>query len=226
MRKRIQVVEDEPNIAHILASGMRYAGYEVNVAYSSTQALEDMADALPDAVLIDVMLPDIDGFELCRRLRASNPHLPILLLTARDAVIDKIKGLDSGADDYITKPFDFDELQARIRAALRRTDEQDPEPERITVGDLVIEPASRQTWRAGRQIELTHREYDLLELLARHANQVLTHDVILQRVWGDDLEVVPEVLKVYIHALREKLNAGGEPDLIRALRGIGYTLRS
>lgn len=225
MRKRIQVVEDDSHIARILASGLRYKGYEVNVAYTGAKALKDMGDTLPDAAIIDVMLPDIDGFEVCRRLRARYPHLPILLLTAKNAVIDKIEGLDSGADDYITKPFDFDELLARIRAALRRAEELTPEPERITVGDLVIEPSSHQVWRAGRQIELTRREYDLLELLARHPNQVLTHGVILQRVWGDDLDIVPEVLKVYIHALRRKLNANGEPDLIHALRGIGYTLR-
>ena len=225
MRKRIQVVEDDSHIARILASGLRYKGYEVNVAYTGAKALKDMGDTLPDAAIIDVMLPDIDGFEVCRRLRARYPHLPILLLTAKNAVIDKIEGLDSGADDYITKPFDFDELLARIRAALRRAEELTPEPERITVGDLVIEPSSHQGCRAGRQIELTRREYDLLELLARHPNQVLTHGVILQRVWGDDLDIVPEVLKVYIHALRRKLNANGEPDLIHALRGIGYTLR-
>lgn len=225
MRKRIQVVEDDPHIARILAAGLRYWGYEVSVAYTGTEALKDVPEVVPDVAIIDVMLPDIDGFELCRRLRARYPRLPILLLTARNAVIDKIEGLDSGADDYITKPFDFDELLARIRAALRRSEETNPELERITVGDLVIEPASHRVWRAGRQIELTHREYDLLELLARHPNQVLTHGIILQRVWGDDLDIVPEVLKVYIHALRRKLNTGGESDLIHALRGIGYTLR-
>jgi two-component system response regulator MprA len=197
----------------------------VRVAYSGSQGLKEMADTQPDVAIIDVMLPDIDGFELCRRLRARYPHLQILLLTARNAVIDKIEGLDSGADDYITKPFDFDELLARIRAALRRSEELPPEPEQLTVGDLVIEPSSHRVWRAGRQIELTRREYDLLVLLARHPNQVLTHGVILQRVWGDDLDIVPEVLKVYIHALRRKLNADGESDPIHALRGVGYTLR-
>jgi two-component system, OmpR family, response regulator MprA len=174
---------------------------------------------------LDVMLPDIDGFELCRRIRAMGyPSLPILMLTARDTQADKIAGLDCGADDYITKPFDFEELLARIRAALPRVGEQALSPSKLEVADVLIDPAARQVWRGGDQLELTVREYELLELLARNAGQVLTKGQIFEQVWGDDNDVGWEVVKVYVNLLRAKLNAGGKADLIHTVRGIGYML--
>ena len=223
--KRIQVVEDEPYIAHMLASGLAYKGFEVSIANSGTGALKKIAEALPDAVLLDVMLPDIDGFEVCRRLRASHPTLPILMLTARNATPDKVTGLDCGADDYITKPFDFDELAARIRAGLRRAAQQSSESQQIVAGDIVIDPTTREIWRADRLVELTRREYDILELLARNAGQIVTPAIIFERVCGVDLDAGPEVLKVNIHTLRKKLNGNGQADPIHSIRGVGYMLK-
>ena len=223
--KHIQVVEDEPSIARLLATGLTHKGFDVRVASTGAQALEQVAAVTPDAVLLDVMLPDMDGFEVCRRLRGSNGHLPILMLTARTAIAEKVAGLDCGADDYITQPFDFEELLARLRAQLRRETQQNWLPEEITVGDVVIDPASRQVWRADQLIVLTKREYDLLEVLARNAGQVVTPEIIFQWVWGNDLDVRPEVLKVSICTLRKKLNAHGQQDLIHSIRGVGYMLR-
>ena len=222
--KRIQVVEDEPGIAHLLASGLTFKGFEVNIASSGIGALKKVAEAQPDAVLLDVMLPDINGFEVCRRLRANNPTLPILMLTARNTTPDKVTGLDCGADDYITKPFDFDELMARIRAGLRRGAQERSQTQKLVVGDIVIDPTTREVWRDGHVVELTRREYDLLELLARNARQIVTPAIIFERVWSADLDAGPEVLKVYIHTLRKKLNRNGQPDLIHSIRGVGYML--
>ena len=223
--KRIHVVEDEPQVARLLASGLSYKGFEVSVTSSGTEALNRMAESIPDIVILDVMLPDIDGFEVCRRLRSSHTNVPILMLTARGAVADKVAGLDCGADDYLTKPFDFEELLARVRARLRQEAQPGSLAKKIVVGDLVIDLASRQVWRAGQLIELTKREYDLLEVLARNAGQVITQGIFFQRVWGDDLDVGPEVLKVSICALRKKLNAQGQENLIHSLRGVGYMLK-
>jgi DNA-binding response OmpR family regulator len=169
------------------------------------------------------MLPDIDGIEVARRLRAASP-VPIIMVTARDAVPDRVAGLDAGADDYVTKPFAFDELLARVRAAFRR---QAPAgQEVIKVGDLIIRPSSREVTRGGRKIELTTREYELLELLARHQGQVLTKETIFSRVWGYDVMLESDAIKVYVRYLRRKLNADGEPDLIHSVRGIGYMLKA
>lgn len=225
MTKRVQVVEDERHIAQVLASGLSFKGYEVSIAASGVGALEKIAEMLPDAVLLDVMLPDIDGYEVCRRLRANYPTLPILMLTAKNAGPDKVTGLDCGADDYITKPFDFDELLARLRAALRSGEQHTSRAQKITVGDIVIDSATREVWRAGQLIELTTREYDLLELFARNAGQVVTPTIMFERVWGTDLQTGSEVLKVSIHSLRKKLNENGRADPIHAVRGLGYVFR-
>ncbi|HEY8492134.1 MAG TPA: response regulator transcription factor, partial [Dehalococcoidia bacterium] len=160
--------------------------------------------------------------EVCRRLRGGG-DVPIIMVTARDAVTDKIQGLDAGADDYITKPFVFDELLARVRAALRRRTPTGQEV--LRVGDLVIKPSSREVFRGDRQVELTTREYELLEFLARHAGQVVTREIIFERVWGYNFEVESDAIKVYIRYLRRKLNAEGERDLIHTVRGIGYMLK-
>jgi len=223
---RILIIEDEPKITGFLRKGLTYKGFEVTAAASGREALIKKLLFAPDLVVLDLILPDIDGFEVCRRLRAAgNKTLPILMLTARDDVTDKIAGLEIGADDYITKPFDFEELVARIRAGLRRVEALKSPRTRIEVGDLVLDPTARQAWRAGKLLELTRREYDLLELLARNAGQALTKERIFERVWGYNHDAGLDVIKVYINYLRTKLNAGGKPDLIHALHGVGYVLR-
>ncbi len=225
--KRILLVEDEPQIAHALKRGLIYKGFEVMIAPSGEQALEAMQGFAPDLVILDILLPDMDGYDVCRHLRASQDKaLQILILTAKDELSDKIIGLDSGADDYITKPFVFEELLARIRAALRRVDARTKQTREIRVGDLTIDTAARQVWRAGTPIELTMREYDLLELLAQHAGQVLSKELIFERIWGYDNEAGLEIIKVYINYLRAKLNRGGQPDMISTVRGIGYRLKA
>ena len=221
------VVEDEPDIAHVLEKGLTYKGFGVTVARSGEAALREMREALPDLIILDVMLPDIGGFEVCRRIRAMGyASLPIFMLTAKDTQADKIAGLDCGADDYITKPFDFEELLARIRAGLRRTGELWSSPAKIEVADVLIDPTTRQVWRRGVLLELTAREYELLEILARNAGQVLTKGQIFEQVWGFDNDVGWEVVKVYVNLLRTKLNAGGKADLIQTVRSIGYMLTS
>jgi DNA-binding response OmpR family regulator len=225
--KRILVVEDEPQIAHTLRRGLIYKGFEVMIAPSGEQALEAMQEFAPDLVLLDILLPDMDGYDVCRHLRASQDKaLQILILTAKDELSDKIIGLDSGADDYITKPFVFEELLARIRAALRRVEATTKQARVIRVGDLTIDTAARQVWRAGTSIELTTREYDLLELLAQNAGQVLPKELIFERIWGYDNEAGLEIIKVYINYLRAKLNRGGQPDMISTVRGVGYRLKA
>ena len=219
---RILVVEDDVDIAHFIRRGLVYKGYEVDVATEGEQALAIARDNPSDLVILDLMLPGLDGIEVCRRLRAAG-DVPIIILTARDAVSDKVQGLDAGADDYLTKPFAFDELVARVQANLRR---RFPPDEVIAVGDLTIRMASREVTRGDRSIELTRREYELLELLARNTNRVVGKEVIFEKVWGFDYEPESDAIKVYIRYLRRKLNAAGEPDLIHSVRGVGYTLKA
>jgi len=220
---RILVIDDEPDIADFLRRGLIYKGYTVDVAHDAQTGLDLARDRDPDLVILDLTLPDLDGVEVCHRLRAAGP-VPIIMVTARDAVPDRVAGLDAGADDYVTKPFAFDELLARVRAAFRR---QAPAGlEVIKAGDLVVKPGSREVTRAGRRVELTTREYELLEFLARHQGQVLTKDTIFSRVWGYDEVPESDAIKVYVRYLRRKLNAEGEPDLIHSIRGIGYMLKS
>jgi two-component system, OmpR family, response regulator MprA len=224
---KILVVDDEPQINDFLRRGLTYKGFEVAAASCGEEALNSARDFPPDLVVLDIMLPDMTGYEVCRRLRASGDrNLPILMLTARDALADKISGLDSGADDYITKPFAFEELLARIRANLRRVEHQNRPNRKLEVGTIVIDPAIREVRRSDRLVELTSREFDLLELLTRHHGQVLTKEIIFERIWGYDNESGIEVIKVYINYLRSKLNAGGQPDLIHSVRGIGYILKA
>jgi len=170
------------------------------------------------------MLPGMDGVEVCRRLRAAD-DVPIIMLTARDALSDKVEGLEAGADDYVTKPFQFAELLARVRAALRRKEAR-TDAGVISVGDLTIRPLSREVLRNGREVQLSAREYDLLEYLARHAGQVLSKETLFEKVWGYDFEVESDAVKVYVSYLRKKLNAGGEPDLIHSIRGVGYIVKA
>lgn len=218
----VLVVEDEPNIAAFIRRGLIYKGYRVDVANSGEEALERAYEKAPDLVILDLMLPGMDGLEVCHRLRAAD-EVPIIILTARDAVADKVEGLEAGADDYITKPFAFEELLARVRAALRRSKSDGQEV--LRVGDLIIRPTSREVRRGDREIELTAREFDLLEFLARHTGQVITKQEIFEKVWGYDFEIESDAVKVYVSYLRKKLNAGGEEDLIHSVRGVGYILK-
>ncbi len=219
---RILLIEDDLDIADVIQRGLVYKDYEVEVAHDGEAGLAAARDKPPDLVLLDLMIPKINGVEVCRRLRTAS-DVPIIILTARDSVADKIEGLEAGADDYVTKPFAFEELVARVRAALRR---HEPGEELIEVGDLTIRPASREVARAGRAIELTSREFDLLLFLARNAGKVLDRNAIFERVWGYTFSVESDTIKVYIRYLRRKLNAEGESDLIHTVRGVGYMLRA
>ncbi len=218
----VLVVDDDPHIRSVLSRGLRFEGYDVELAIDGPHALQLARSNPPDIVVLDVMLPTLDGLEVCRRLRRGL-EVPILMLTARDAVPDRIAGLDSGADDYLVKPFDFDELLARVRALLRRAQ---PQRERVLVfADLRLDTGTREAYRSGRRIDLTTREYELLLLFMHHPRQVLTRDLILDRLWSD-ADVDSNAIEVHIARLREKLEAGGhELRLIQTIRGAGYALR-
>lgn len=220
---RILAVDDDPKILSLMRRGLAFAGYGVELAEDGEQALAIVRDRPPDLVVLDVMLPGIDGIEVCRRLRTGEPNLPILLLTARDRVPDRVMGLDAGADDYLVKPFAFDELLARIRALLRRA--RPLEADVLRFADLTLDPATREVFRGDRSVDLTTKEYDLLEYFLRHPRQVLSRDQIFLAVWGSDFLGESNVIDVRVMRLREKLEAGGEPRLIQAVRGVGYVLR-
>ena len=225
--KTILVVEDDPDIRALIASLLESEDFEVITASTGAEAMMAIEEEDPHLVLVDILLPDISGLEICRRLRAQrNRLLPIMILSALRETSNKVLGLDCGADDYITKPFDSEELVARIRTALRRVEEVTQQEPTLQVGDLVIDLAARQVLRAGKCIKLTKREYDLLEILTRNAGHVLTKDCIFERVWGDDALTGWEGIKVYINFLRTKLNAEGKTNLIHAVRGVGYVLHA
>ncbi|OGO40114.1 MAG: DNA-binding response regulator [Chloroflexi bacterium RBG_16_57_9] len=222
MAERILVIDDEPKIVDFIRRGLIYEGYTVDVAYDGPGGLAQARDYPPDLVILDVMLPDLDGLEVCRRLRAAS-QVPILMLTARDAVPDRVAGLNAGADDYLVKPFAFDELLARIRALFRR--QGVVAPELLRFADLTLNPTNRQAWRGSRLVDLTAKEYDLLELFIRHPRQVLTRDLIYDQLWGYDFGGESNIIEVYVRYLRSKLEAGNEPRLIQTIRGVGYALR-
>ncbi len=222
MKERILIIEDDEGIVNVLKRGLTYEGYQVDIAYNGESGLVAARTYHPDLVLLDLMLPGIDGIEVCQRLRAAG-DTAILILTARDDVQDRIHGLDSGADDYVIKPFELTELLARVRALLRRTN-QDRLPV-LTFADLSLDTATRQASRQGRVIDLTAKEYDLLELFLRHPRQVLERGLIFDRVWGYDFGGESNVLDVYIRYLREKLESNNEPRLLQTARGVGYVLR-
>lgn len=217
----ILVVDDDSKIRSVLGRGLRFEGYDVHLAANGHEALRIARTTPLDLVVLDVMLPGMDGLEICRRLRRGM-NVPILMLTARDAVPDRIAGLDSGADDYLVKPFDFDELLARVRALFRRTQPQSEEV--LTFDDLRLNTGTREAERGGRRIDLTTREYELLLLFMRHPRLVLTREQILDRVWGDSM-VESNAIEVHIGRLRDKLEADGEERLIQTIRGAGYALR-
>jgi len=220
---RVLVVDDDPAVSNALARALRLEGYDVSTAADGSRALEEIAVRPPDAVVLDIQLPKIDGLEVCRRVRAAGDDTPVLMLTARDAIEDRVQGLDAGADDYLVKPFALAELLARLRALLRRR--SDDASEVLTFADLSLDPASREAKRGERVFTLTRIEYDLLELLLRHPRQVLTREVILDRVWGYSFDSGTNSLAVYVGYLRRKTEAGGEPRLIHTARGVGYVLR-
>ena len=223
----VLVVEDDRAVRESLDRALRLVGYRVSQAPDGLAALALMADRpddRPDLLLVDVMMPVLDGLGLCRRLRQSGDRTPVLVLTARDAVSDRVAGLDAGADDYLPKPFALDELLARVRALLRRA-APDERGEPVVVGDLVVDPERRAVTRAGQPVELTKTEFDLLELLARNEGVVLSRDVIYERIWGYDFGTTSKSLDVYIGYLRRKTEEGGAPRLIHTVRGVGYTLR-
>ncbi|MGA8368784.1 MAG: response regulator transcription factor [Acidimicrobiales bacterium] len=220
---KILVVDDDPSVSAALNRALRLEGYEVAVAGDGPIALEEIAVRPPDAVVLDIQLPTLDGLEVCRRMRAAGDDTPVLMLTARDAINDRVQGLDAGADDYLVKPFALAELLARLRALLRRR--HDDAGEILRFADLELDPGSREARRGDREFTLTRIEFDLLELLLRHPRQVLTREVILDRVWGYSFDSGTNSLAVYVGYLRRKTEEGGEPRLIHTARGVGYVLR-
>jgi two-component system, OmpR family, response regulator MprA len=221
---RILVVDDEPAVREAIERALRLEGYEVAVAADGCEALERIDLRPPDALVLDLLMPRVDGLELCRRLRHSGDRTPVLMLTARDAVADRVTGLDAGADDYLIKPFALDELLARLRALLRRS-EPGGRREPLRFADLELDPVSFEVHRGERAIELTRTEFLLLELFLRHPRQVLTRSIIFENVWGYDFGPRSNSLEVYMGYLRRKTEAGGEPRLLHTVRGVGYVLR-
>lgn len=219
---KVLVIEDEERIRQFLQRGLNYDGYEVLVASDGDEGLKIAREDPPDMVLLDVMLPGMDGLEVCRRLRAGG-DVPILMLTAKEAIEDRVAGLDAGADDYLVKPFSFDELLARIRALLRRA--QPTQPEVYRFGDLELDTGTRQGKRGDRIFDLTAKEYELLELFMRNPRRVMTRDIIYDRVWGYDFGGESNIIEVYVRYLRQKTEAGDAPRIIHTVRGIGYVMR-
>jgi two-component system, OmpR family, response regulator MprA len=224
-RMRILVVDDERAVRESLRRALQLEGYAVELAGTGDEALWrlERQDVAPDAIVLDILMPGTDGLEVCRRLRRSGNRTPILMLTARDHVEDRVAGLDAGADDYVVKPFALEELFARVRALLRRT--TNGAVEVLRFADLELNPSTREVRRAGDSIELTRTEFALLELFMHNPRQVLTRSIIFERVWGYDFGYGSNSLDVYIGYLRRKTEAGGKPRLIHTVRGVGYALR-
>ena len=223
---KILVVDDERAVRESLRRALELEGYEIELASDGQEALLRLAangDTQPDVVILDVLMPGVDGLEVCRRIRRAGNSVPVLMLTARDAVENRVSGLDAGADDYVTKPFALEELLARVRALLRRTSEASQEVLRFA--DLELDPGTREVRRGGKRIELTRTEFALLELFMTNPRQVLTRSIIFERVWGYDFGFASNSLDVYIGYLRRKTEAGDRPRLIQTVRGVGYALR-
>ena len=218
----VLLIEDDPALAHMISRVLAEEGFRAQVEPSGHGGLDAALSIRPDAVILDLSLPHLDGLEICRQLRANGLGMPVIMLTARDAVPDRVRGLEAGADDYLTKPFAIEELLARLRVQLRRG----MPAERVEVADLTLEPATRIVTRAGTEIHLTAQEFSLLELLMRHRNQVLSRQRILDHVWGYDAAPASNVVDIYIHYLREKVDHGHSKKLITTVRSVGYTLRS
>jgi two-component system, OmpR family, response regulator MprA len=221
---RVLVVDDEPAVRRALERALTLENYTVELAADGQEALDALAASPADAVVLDIMMPRVDGLEVARRMRRAGDRTPILMLTARDAVDDRVAGLDVGADDYLVKPFALRELQARLRALLRRTGEADGE-DVVRFADLTLDPVAHEVHRGGSAIELTKTEFLLLELFLRHPRQVLTRSQIFESVWGYDFGPTSNALGVYMGYLRRKTEAGGRPRLLHTVRGVGYILR-
>jgi two-component system response regulator MprA len=231
-RPRVLVVDDDRAVRESLRRSLDFNGYDVALAGDGAEALAGIARSAPDVVIMDVMMPRLDGIEATKALRSAGNDLPILVLTARDSVGDRVDGLDAGADDYLTKPFALEELLARLRALLRRTPaagdrhgEEDLDAQTLTFADLRLNPATREVRRGGRPIDLTRTEFALLEMFMRRPRRVLDRSFILEEVWGYDFPTTANSLEVYIGYLRRKTEAEGEPRLLHTVRGVGYVLR-
>jgi two-component system response regulator MprA len=230
---RVLVVEDSPDIARLVQRSLLLEGYEVDVAQDGRGALAVVRDTPPDLIVLDLMLPDIDGMEICRRVRAmeaayGQAPVPILMLTALDSVPDRVSGLDAGADDYVPKPFAITELMARVRSLLRRSRAPEVRPrqrEILTYEDLTLDPGARTVFRRDREITLTAKQFDLLAALMENPNQVMGYDTVMQRVWGGQFRGESNVLAVTVSTVRKALEEAGEPRLIQTVRGVGYVLR-
>ena len=227
MAVRILVVDDDRAVRESLRRSLAFNGYSVGLAADGVEALDMIVTDRPDALVLDVMMPRLDGLEVCRQLRSSGDDLPILVLTARDSVSDRVAGLDAGADDYLPKPFALEELLARLRALLRRTRNENDSTESVamTFSDLTLDPGTREVTRGGREINLTRTEFALLEMLIANPRRVLTRSRILEEVWGFDFPTSGNALEVYVGYLRRKTEANGERRLIHTVRGVGYVLR-
>jgi two-component system response regulator MprA len=222
---RVLVVDDDPGVRDSLRRSLVFNGYDVELAEDGQRALSAIALRRPDAVVLDVMMPALDGLETCRRLRAAGEDIPVLMLTARESISDRVAGLDAGADDYLVKPFALEELLARLRALLRRSSVGPEGNQLLRFSDLSLDLGTREVWRGPRPITLTRTEFHLLELLLRHPRQVLERGQILEEVWGFDFPTTANSLEVYVGYLRRKLEAEGETRLIHTVRGVGYSLR-
>jgi two-component system response regulator MprA len=221
----VLVVDDEPAVRRALERALQLDNYDVSCAADGEEALDAIAQQPVDAVILDVAMPRLDGLEVCRRMRQAGDRTPILMLTARDAIDDRVRGLDVGADDYLVKPFALRELQARVRALLRRSGDGPGEGEVLRYGDLELDPIAHEVRRGDRVIELSKTEFLLLELFMRHPRQVLTRSTIFENVWGYDFGPTSNALGVYMGYLRRKTEEGGEPRLLHTVRGVGYVLR-
>jgi len=222
---RILVADDEPAVRDALERALRLDGYDVELAVDGRDALERWGGGAPDAVVLDVLMPRLDGLDVCRHRRGAGDRTPVLMLTARDAVADRVAGLDAGADDYLVKPFALEELLARLRALLRRSGLNGGGPDVLRFADLRLDPVAHEVWRGERLIELTRTEFLLLELFLRHPRQVLERGQIFDAVWGYDFGPGSNSLEVYVGYLRRKTEGGGEPRLLHTVRGVGYVLR-
>ncbi|KAF6632833.1 MULTISPECIES: response regulator transcription factor [Paenibacillus] len=226
MRSTILIIDDDEKIVSMLRRGLAFEGYEVLTAANGAEGLNKMLTAEPDVVVLDVMMPQVDGFEVCRRMREGGSTVPVLMLTAKDEVENRVKGLDLGADDYLVKPFALEELLARVRALLRRkTEQQDNNGSRLTFEDLQLDNESREVVRGGKRLELTAKEFELLHLFMQNPKRVLSRDLIMDKIWGYDYSGESNVLEVYIAMLRQKTEQDGGKRLIRTIRGAGYILR-
>lgn len=221
--QRILVIDDDQAVTSTLKRGLAYEGYTVDAAGSGHQGLTIARDHVPDLVILDVMMPGLDGYQVLERLKTVDAGLPVLMLTARDAPADQVRGLDSGADDYVVKPFTFSVLVARVKALLRRREAEHPEVLRFP--DLSLDTGTRRAQRGPREIDLTSTEYEVLRQFLLHPRRVLPKHFIMERVWGYDVEGSSNILEVYVKQLRQKLEAGGEPRILHTFRGAGYVLR-